>query len=36
MVHPLHSNRFDVDEECLAYGAAMQALNAMAVLGRPK
>ena len=30
---PIHHERFDVDEECLAYGAALQALNALAVLG---
>ncbi|MGH9381233.1 MAG: M20 metallopeptidase family protein [Thermoanaerobaculia bacterium] len=32
ITHPLHSELFDVDEECLALGAAMQALNAMSVL----
>ena len=32
IVHPPHNERFDVDEECLAYGAALQALNALAVL----
>lgn len=32
IVHPVHNDRFDVDEECLAYGAALQALNALAVL----
>jgi amidohydrolase len=34
IVHPVHNDRFDVDEECLAYGAALQALNALAVLRR--
>jgi amidohydrolase len=34
IVHPVHNDRFDVDEECLAYGAALQALNALAVLER--
>jgi len=34
IVHPVHNDRFDVDEECLAYGAAMQALNALAILDR--
>jgi metal-dependent amidase/aminoacylase/carboxypeptidase family protein len=34
IVHPVHNDRFDVDEECLAYGAALQALNALAVLAR--
>jgi amidohydrolase len=32
IVHPPHNERFDVDEECLAYGAALQALNALTVL----
>jgi amidohydrolase len=32
IVHPLHSERFDVDESCLAVGAALQTLNALAVL----
>lgn len=32
IVHPVHNDRFDVDEECLAYGAALQALNALAIL----
>ena len=32
IVHPIHSDRFDVDEECLAYGAAIQAANALSVL----
>jgi amidohydrolase len=34
IVHPVHNDRFDVDEECLAYGAALQALNALAILER--
>jgi amidohydrolase len=32
IVHPVHNNLFDVDESCLAIGAAMQALNALSVL----
>lgn len=32
IVHPVHNDRFDVDEECLAYGAALQAMNALAIL----
>jgi amidohydrolase len=32
IVHPVHNDRFDLDEECLVYGAALQALNALAVL----
>jgi amidohydrolase len=32
IVAPVHNDRFDVDEECLAYGAALQALNALAIL----
>ena len=32
IIHPVHNDRFDVDEECLAYGAALQALNALAIL----
>jgi metal-dependent amidase/aminoacylase/carboxypeptidase family protein len=32
IVHPVHNDHFDVDEECLAYGAALQALNALTVL----
>lgn len=35
IVHPPHNERFDVDEECLAYGAALQALNALTVLEGP-
>jgi len=35
IVHPVHNELFDVDEECLAYGAALQALNALAILNRP-
>ena len=34
IVHPVHNDHFDVDEECLAFGAALQALNALAVLAR--
>ena len=33
IVHPIHHELFDVDEECLAIGAALQAANALAVLG---
>jgi len=32
IVHPVHHERFDVDEEAMAYGAALQVLNALAVL----
>ena len=32
IVHPIHHERFDVDEDCLAIGAALQTLNALAVL----
>jgi amidohydrolase len=32
IVYPIHHERFDVDEECMAYGAALQAMNALAVL----
>jgi amidohydrolase len=32
IVHPVHHELFDVDEECLDVGAALQALNALAVL----
>ncbi len=32
IVHPVHNDHFDVDEECLAYGATLQAMNALAVL----
>jgi amidohydrolase len=32
IVHPIHQELFDVDERCLAYGVAIQALNALAVL----
>ena len=32
IVAPVHNDRFDVDEECLAYGAALQAMNALAIL----
>lgn len=32
IVHGIHTDRFDVDEECLAYGVAMQVLNALAIL----
>ncbi len=37
VVHPLHSERFDVDESALAVGAALQAAIALAVLAsQPK
>ncbi len=32
IVHTIHNHLFDVDEECLAYGAAIQVLNALGVL----
>jgi amidohydrolase len=32
IVHPVHHERFDVDEEAMAFGAALQVLNALAVL----
>jgi amidohydrolase len=32
IVHPVHNELFDVDERCLAIGAALQALNALAIL----
>jgi metal-dependent amidase/aminoacylase/carboxypeptidase family protein len=32
IVHPVHHEQFDVDEDCMAYGAALQVLNALAVL----
>jgi metal-dependent amidase/aminoacylase/carboxypeptidase family protein len=32
IVHPVHNDRFDLDEEALPYGAALQALNALAIL----
>lgn len=34
IVHPVHQVRFDVDEECMAYGAAVQAMNALTILTR--
>lgn len=34
IVATVHQTSFDVDEECMAYGAAVQVLNAMSVLGR--
>jgi amidohydrolase len=36
IVHPVHNRRFDVDEECLAYGAAVQVLNALSILHNPR
>jgi amidohydrolase len=32
IVHPIHHELFDVDESCLALGAALQTLNALAAL----
>jgi amidohydrolase len=32
IVHPIHHELFDVDERCLAIGAALQALNALSIL----
>ena len=32
IVHPVHKERFDVDEDCLPYGVAMQVMNALAIL----
>ena len=32
IVHPVHNNLFDVDESCLAIGAALQTLNALSIL----
>lgn len=32
IVHPVHNELFDVDERCLAVGAAMQVANALTVL----
>jgi amidohydrolase len=32
IVHPVHHNQFDVDEQCLAIGAALQTLNALSIL----
>lgn len=32
IVHPVHHEKFDVDEECLPFGAALQALNALSIL----
>ena len=34
IVNPIHHVGFDVDETCMAYGAAVQVLNALSVLGR--
>jgi len=33
IVHGEHTPRFDVDEECLAYGVAIQVLNALSICG---
>ncbi len=35
IVHSVHQPGFDVDEECLAYGAALQVLNTLTVLMSP-
>ncbi|MEM7349999.1 MAG: M20 family metallopeptidase [Acidobacteriota bacterium] len=32
IVHSVHHELFDVDEDCLAYGVAMQVLNALSIL----
>ena len=32
IVHPVHNELFDADEDCLPLGAAVQALNALSVL----
>ena len=32
IVHPVHNELFDVDEESLAIGAALQTLNALSIL----
>ena len=32
IVHTVHHERFDVDESCMAYGVAVQVLNALSVL----
>ena len=34
IVHTVHHELFDVDEECLAFGVAAQVLNALTALGR--
>jgi amidohydrolase len=36
IVHPVHHERFDADEEAMAYGAALQVMNVLAVMaGNP-
>jgi len=35
-ITPLHSSGFDIDESCLAYGVAVQAASALALLGAGK
>ena len=32
IVHPIHNELFDADEEALAIGAALQTLNALSIL----
>jgi amidohydrolase len=32
IVHSVHNDRFDADEECLAYGATLQVANALSIL----
>lgn len=32
IIHPAHGSYFDIDEECLIYGAAVQAMNAVELL----
>jgi amidohydrolase len=36
IVHSVHHERFDLDEDCLPIGAAIQALNALTVLAGPQ
>ncbi len=36
VVHPVHNNRFDIDERSMAFGAAIQVLNALSVLDSPR
>ena len=32
IIHPVHNELFDADEESLAIGAALQTLNALSIL----
>jgi len=36
IIHEEHQEGFDVDEECMAYGIAIQVLNALAALDLPE